>query len=435
MDTGSTRRATSLSIPATRVRAARCDLGAGLRLLVHCSLPERHGRPDLRRVHMGTALCCSRTGRPGANLVCRTSTLSSIAPAARARHPRSLRDSQATSIAWEYLIESPSRRPARSSTDPQIGGPLVPCAAPVLVVKPWSVRPIQPVTCRRTSRRLDLPRLDIQIARWTRHRESLALALIAFAGRLRRNRGPPVARLPADHAARVCSISRLLRTASRIRAGWARTSTRPSLRSISAPHPQHLRAAVARDAQDSGFQVDPVVPGWRGIARKEIDKRPIAPAFPVSPWTRAGDFPRHGKSYGDDCRPPTEASTEARSTGFLRPGAVRKTFLFRSQPDPRAPMQVSIAFAVAFAARLTLLPYSGTIRQECSLAAAACISDRSPPRLSGALCSALLYRFAISTRGMRAAIGIHNAAPNCPGSAKARWRSPPYDHDNPLASR
>ena len=68
-------------------------------------------------------------------------------------------------------------------------------------------------------------------------------------------------------------VGRLLPDGVKDRAGWA-TDIYAAFAALDIPPtPENICATIAVTGQESGFQVDPAVPGLASIARKEIDKR------------------------------------------------------------------------------------------------------------------------------------------------------------------
>src|SRR6476646_7665169 len=95
-------------------------------------------------------------------------------------------------------------------------------------------------------------------------------------------------------------VTRLLPDGVKDRAGWA-TDIYAAFAALDLPPtPENLCAAIAVVGQESGFQVDPVVPGLAGIARKEIDKRRESAGIPRFALDAALALPSaNGKSYGE----------------------------------------------------------------------------------------------------------------------------------------
>lgn len=131
---------------------------------------------------------------------------------------------------------------------------------------------------------------------------------------------------------------------------------------------ENICAVVAITEQESGFRVDPPVPGLAGIARKEIERRRERigiPQFAVEA-ALALTSPT-GKSYQerlDTVR--TERELSQIFEDFIDMVPLGKRFFADYNPvRTGGPMQVSIAFAQAHAAaRPYPYPITGTIRDE-----------------------------------------------------------------------
>ena len=116
------------------------------------------------------------------------------------------------------------------------------------------------------------------------------------------------------------------------------------------PTPRNICAVVAVIQQETGFQVDPVVPGLPAMARREIDERAARYHIPgalvsLALNTRSPD----GRSYAERLR---EAKTERALSEMFQDfiGAVplgRRLFADLNPVRTGGPMQVSIAFAEA----------------------------------------------------------------------------------------
>ncbi len=131
---------------------------------------------------------------------------------------------------------------------------------------------------------------------------------------------------------------------------------------------ENICAVVAITEQESGFQVDPPVPGLATIAWKEIDKRRESAGIPKLVLDAALALPStNGKSYSERLNAvKTERQLSELFEDFIRRVPLGKTFLAEHNPvGTGGPMQVSIAFAEAHAAAKTYpYPVSGTIRHE-----------------------------------------------------------------------
>jgi len=163
-------------------------------------------------------------------------------------------------------------------------------------------------------------------------------------------------------------VARLLPASVKDRSGWATDIYAAFAVLDLAPTPENICAAVAVTEQESGFQVDPVVPGLAGIARKEIDRRRESAGVPRFALDAALALPSsNGKSYGerlDAAR--TERQLSEIYEDFIDKVPFGRKFLADRNPvRTGGPMQVSVAFAEAYA-RARPYPYAvaGTIRHE-----------------------------------------------------------------------
>jgi len=125
------------------------------------------------------------------------------------------------------------------------------------------------------------------------------------------------------------------------------------------PTPANICAVVAVIEQESGFQVDPVIPGLGAIARSEIDRRAERAHVPMMMINgvlalKSSD----GRSYGDRI---DSARTEKQLSDvyedFLAAVPLGQTlFADRNPIRTRGPMQVNVAFAEQFSSA-TPYPY------------------------------------------------------------------------------
>src|SRR5437868_2748397 len=165
-------------------------------------------------------------------------------------------------------------------------------------------------------------------------------------------------------------VGRLLPDGVKDRAGWA-TDIYAALAALDIPPtPENICAAIAVTGQESGFQVDPVVPGLASIARKEIDKRRESAGIPKFALDAALAIPSaNGKSYSErlDARK-TELKLSEVYEDFIGRVPFGKSLLADRNPVRTVgPMQVSVEFAEAFAAtKPNPYPLLGTIRREVS---------------------------------------------------------------------
>ncbi|MET0918791.1 MAG: DUF1615 domain-containing protein [Burkholderiales bacterium] len=199
--------------------------------------------------------------------------------------------------------------------------------------------------------------------------KSFAVALIALLEGCAAIEGPtptPGYR-PISAAEGRALVSRLLPDGVKDRAGWATDIFAAFAALDIPPTPENICAAVAVTAQESGFQVDPVVPGLASIARKEIDKRRESAGIPRFALDAALAIPSaNGKSYSERLdTAKTEQQLSDVYEDFIGRVPFGKSLLADRNPiRTGGPMQVSIAFAETFAAAPYPYPVSGTIRQE-----------------------------------------------------------------------
>lgn len=114
------------------------------------------------------------------------------------------------------------------------------------------------------------------------------------------------------------------------------------------PTPRNICAVVAVVQQESGFQVDPAVPGLPAMARREIDERAARYHIPGALVSLAlNTSSPDGRSYAERLR---QAKTERALSEMFQDfiGAVplgRKLFADLNPVRTGGPMQVSVAFA------------------------------------------------------------------------------------------
>ena len=118
------------------------------------------------------------------------------------------------------------------------------------------------------------------------------------------------------------------------------------------PTARNICAVVAVIQQESGFQLDPAVPGLPGMARREIDERAVRHHIPRSLVSLALNVNSpDGKSYAERLRQArTERALSEMFEDFI--GTVplgRQLFADLNPVRTGGPMQVSIAFAEAHA--------------------------------------------------------------------------------------
>ena len=163
-------------------------------------------------------------------------------------------------------------------------------------------------------------------------------------------------------------VGRMLPDAVKDRAGWA-TDIYAAFAALDIPAtPENICATVAVTVQESGFQVDPAVPGLAAIARKEIDRRRESAGIPAFALDAALALSStNGKSYAERLDAvTTELQLSDIYEDFIGRVPFGKSLLADRNPvRTGGPMQVSIAFAEAFTATKPYpYPVSGTVRHE-----------------------------------------------------------------------
>ncbi|HWS70420.1 MAG TPA: DUF1615 domain-containing protein [Steroidobacteraceae bacterium] len=137
------------------------------------------------------------------------------------------------------------------------------------------------------------------------------------------------------------------------RAGWAADMYSAFNVLAVAPTHENICAVIAVIEQESGFRVDPVIPGLAAIAWREIDDRAVHAGIPrmIVHGVLELKSPT-GRSYGDRI---DSAKTEKQLSDVYEDfiGAVpmgRTLFADRNPIRTRGPMQVHVAFAERFSA-------------------------------------------------------------------------------------
>jgi hypothetical protein len=178
----------------------------------------------------------------------------------------------------------------------------------------------------------------------------------------------PDAHRPLSAAEGRARVARLLPDSVNERNGWA-TDLYAAFAALElSPSPENLCSAIAVTEQESGFQVDPVVPGLAAITRKEIERRRERAGIPRFALDAALALPSSdGRSYAerlDGAR--TERQLSDIYEDFIDRVPFGRRFLADRNPvRTGGPMQVSVSFAEAFA-RMRPYPYpvTGSIRHE-----------------------------------------------------------------------
>jgi hypothetical protein len=198
---------------------------------------------------------------------------------------------------------------------------------------------------------------------------SLAIALIALLAGCAAIEGPTPTRgyRPIGAAEGRALVSRLLPDSVKDRAGWA-TDIYAAFAALDIPPtPENICATVAVTGQESGFQVDPTVPGLASIARKEIDKRRDNAGIPRFALDAALAIPSaNGRTYSERLDVvKTEQQLSEVYEDFIGRVPFGKLLLADRNPiRTGGPMQVSITFAEGFVGAPYPYPVSGTIRHE-----------------------------------------------------------------------
>ena len=147
------------------------------------------------------------------------------------------------------------------------------------------------------------------------------------------------------------------------RAGWTSDMYAAFTVLTISPNRENVCAVAAVIQQESGFQVDPVIPGLGGIARREIDSRAERAHVPLMLVNgvlalKSAD----GRTYGeriDAAR--TEKQLSDVYEDFIAAVPLGKTlFADRNPIRTRGPMQVNVAFAEQFSAAT---PYPYPVKQ------------------------------------------------------------------------
>ena len=203
----------------------------------------------------------------------------------------------------------------------------------------------------------------------TPQRIGLALAtsvLLAACATVESPAPPAYPRLTASEGRAL--VERLLPDGVQDRSGWA-TDMYAAIATLDlAPTPQNICAVIAITQQESGFRVDPPVPGLPAIARKEIERRRERSGVPALVLDAALALPSsNGRSYGerlDAVR--TEQQLSDLFEDFIDRVPLGRTFFAERNPVRTAgPMQVSVAFAESYVqARPYPYPREGPVRRE-----------------------------------------------------------------------
>ncbi|HET8830693.1 MAG TPA: DUF1615 domain-containing protein [Casimicrobiaceae bacterium] len=194
------------------------------------------------------------------------------------------------------------------------------------------------------------------------------LVAVTLAGCAATPHDVPPAGAPMTAAEGRALVARLIPDGTPDRNGWA-TDLYAALGALEiAPTAQNICAAIAIIQQESGFRVDPAVPGLAAIAKKEIEARRERTGVPRLVLDTALALPSsNGKSYGERLDAvKTEMQMSDLFEDFIGRVPLGRTFFADRNPVHTAgPMQVSVAFAESLAAsRPYPYPMSGSVRSE-----------------------------------------------------------------------
>ena len=128
------------------------------------------------------------------------------------------------------------------------------------------------------------------------------------------------------------------------------------------PSRENICAVVAVIEQESGFHVDPVIPGLGGIARKEIDSRATRAHVPLMLVNGVLQLKSSdGRTYGEriDAARTEKDLSDAYEDLIAAVPLGQTLFAERNPIRTRGPMQVNVAFAEQFSAAA---PYPYPVR-------------------------------------------------------------------------
>lgn len=156
-----------------------------------------------------------------------------------------------------------------------------------------------------------------------------------------------------DSATRQARIARLLPATVKDRSGWA-ADLQIAYDAIGIPAaPTTFCASIAIIEQESGFQVNPVIPGLPGIVRRELERRLKSYSMPLFLLDAAllKKSP-NGSSYGERIAAlKTEQQVSALFDEMIAELPFGEALLADKNPVHTAgPMQVSVAFAEKYSA-------------------------------------------------------------------------------------
>ena len=149
------------------------------------------------------------------------------------------------------------------------------------------------------------------------------------------------------------AVDRALPAAISDRAGWSADITGAFIKLGLPPSRENTCAVVAVIEQESGFQVDPVIPGLGGIALRTIDTRAAHAGVPLALVHAALDLESSdGRTYRERIKAArTEKELSDVYEDFIgRVPLGRRLFASWNPIRTRGPMQVNVAFAEQFEA-------------------------------------------------------------------------------------
>ncbi|HET7730996.1 MAG TPA: DUF1615 domain-containing protein [Usitatibacter sp.] len=195
---------------------------------------------------------------------------------------------------------------------------------------------------------------------------ALLAALLAGCATSEAPREPEGPRLTAAEGRAL--VSRHLPRGLKDRAGWA-TDIYAAFAALQVrPSPENVCAVIAVTEQESGFQVDPVVPNLAAITWKEIDRQRERAGVPKLVLQAALALSSSdGRSYSDrlDAARTEHELSDVFEDFVDRVPLGRKLLADRNPVRTGGPMQVGVAFANAHA-KSRPYPYrvEGSIREE-----------------------------------------------------------------------
>ncbi|HEY4445594.1 MAG TPA: DUF1615 domain-containing protein [Steroidobacteraceae bacterium] len=219
--------------------------------------------------------------------------------------------------------------------------------------------------------------------------------------------GPPAAQAPATSPILVRGmIEKSLPRSASDRMGWAADMQAAFAALEIEPTQDNVCAVVAVIEQESGFHVDPVVPGLPAIAWREIDSRAEHAGVPrMIVHTALQLKSPNGRSYGeriDGAR--TEKDLSDIYEDFIGAVPLGSTLFAERNPiRTRGPMQVNIAFVEQFAAaRHYPYPVKSSIADEAFTRRGSLYFGTAHLLAYPASYDAYLYRFADYNAGQYA---------------------------------